>query len=82
MLVKIIDKIDVSEPIKENNFGAYKLISVIPQGLNQRNFLRVCFVFAMQWLIIKIIIKKCKQQRMVKSCLNLVSVDFGNVRLS
>ena len=58
--------------LEKNNFGAYELIAVISQMLNQRKFLGVCFVFAMQWSIIKIIIKKSRQQRigekMLESC--------------
>ena len=36
--VKIIDKTDINEPTKREGFGAYKLNSFTPQGLNQRDF--------------------------------------------
>ena len=59
--------------LEKNNFGVYELIAVISQVLNQRNFLGVCFVFAIPGSsIIKIIIKKSRQQRigekMLESC--------------
>ena len=38
MLVKIIDKTDISNPVKREAFWAYKLNSFVPSGLNIRDF--------------------------------------------
>ena len=38
MLVKIVDRTDVSDPTKREGFWAYKLDSFVPKGLNLRDF--------------------------------------------
>ena len=38
MLIKIIDKTDISDPEKREAFWAYKLNSFVPPGLNIRDF--------------------------------------------
>ena len=38
MLVKIVDKTDVSDPTKREGFWAYKLDSFVPKGLNLMDF--------------------------------------------
>ena len=38
MCVKIIDKTDINEPTRREEFWGYKPNSNIPQGSNQRDF--------------------------------------------
>ena len=38
MLIKIVDRTNVSEPTKRGGFWAYKFDSFVPKGLNLRDF--------------------------------------------
>ena len=43
MLVKIVDRTDVSDPTKREGFSTYKLHSFVPKGLTLRDFFWVLF---------------------------------------